>query len=194
MISVIETIETHAIKRVSAVRLQERLGLKEGEDFTIDGIPQDVERARHLWQRDPYHFQTWAVQAVDGYATDQKTTDGGVDGRLFFETEEGGQLESMIIEVKGGQNVTQADLRSLRGALSDDTSACMAGLIIRVPLGARKKTNFEREMTRAGRVSIRGREYPVLQLRTVEQILAGEQFDTPPVLGRQQKAQQQLVL
>ena len=32
-----------------------------------------------------------------------------------------------------------------------------------------------------------------LQLRTVEQILGGQHFDTPPVLGRQQKAQQQLV-
>ena len=89
--------------------------MKEGEDFTVDGIPQDQEGARHLWQRDPYHFQTWAVQAVDGYATDQKTADGGVDGRLFFELEEGGQLESMIIEVKGGQNVGIQVLRSLRG-------------------------------------------------------------------------------
>ena len=39
----------------------------------------------------------------------------------------------------------------------------------------------------------RGRKYPKLQLRTIEQILESEQFDTPPVLGRQQKAQQQLV-
>ena len=69
----------------------------------------------------------------------------------------------------------------------------MAGLIVRVPLGQRQQTNFEREMARAGHVIIRGREYPKLQLRTVEQILAGEQFDTPPVLGRHKKAQQQLV-
>ena len=48
-------------------------------------------------------------------------------------------------------------------------------------------------MARAGTVSIRGREYAKLQLRTVEQILDGQHFDTPPVLGRQQKAQQQLI-
>lgn len=73
----------------------------------------------------------------------------------------------MILEVKGGQNVTQADLCSLRGALADAPSASMAGLIIRVPLGSRKETNFKREMARAGKVSIRGREYNKLQFRTV---------------------------
>ncbi len=48
-------------------------------------------------------------------------------------------------------------------------------------------------MARVDTVSIRGREYAKLQLRTVEQMLDGQHFDTPPVLGRQQKAQQQLI-
>ena len=191
-------IAIHAIKRVAAVRLKERLGLVEDVDFEIGGIPKDIEGATLLWERDKYHFQKWAVEQAEGFVTSKRSADGGVDGRLYFEGNEpegkGRQkLNSMILEVKGGQNVTQADLRGVRGALADDTSASMAGLIIRVPLGTRKQTNFEREMARAGKVSIRGREYSKLQLRTVEQILAGEQFDTPPVLGRQQKAQQQLV-
>ena len=48
-------------------------------------------------------------------------------------------------------------------------------------------------MARADTVSIRDREYAKLQLRTVEQILDGQHFDTPPVLGRQHKAQHQLI-
>ena len=48
-------------------------------------------------------------------------------------------------------------------------------------------------LARAGRVTMRGREYPKLRLRIVEPIIENEQFDTPPVPGRQQKAQQQLV-
>ena len=32
-----------------------------------------------------------------------------------------------------------------------------------------------------------------MQLMTVEELLEGKRFDTPPVLDRQQKAQQQLV-
>ena len=39
-------------------------------------------------------------------------------------------------------------------------------------LGQTKERNFKREMARAGTVSIRGREYAKLQLRTVEQILS----------------------
>ena len=41
-------------------------------------------------------------------------------------------------------------------------------MIVRVPLGQRQQTNFEREMAKAGHAIIRGREYPALQLRTVK--------------------------
>ena len=67
------------------------------------------------------------------------------------------------------------------------------GLIILHPLGETKQRNFKREMARAGHISIRGREFPKMQLMTVEELLEGQRFDTPPVLGRQQKAQQQLI-
>ena len=44
-------IAIHAIKRVAQMRLTERCGLVEGEDFTVDGVPRDLEGARDLWQR-----------------------------------------------------------------------------------------------------------------------------------------------
>ena len=102
-------------------------------------------------------------------------------------------LESMILKVKGGKSVSQNDLRGLRGALAD-SGAVLAGLIIFRPLGQTKERNFKREMARAGRVSIRGREFSATQLLTIEELLEGKRFDTPPVLGRQQKTQQQLIL
>ena len=98
----------------------------------------------------------------------------------------------MILEVKGGKSVSQGDLRGLRGALAD-SGALMGGLIILHPLGATKERNFKREMVRAGHITIRGRDFPKMQLMTVEELLEGKRFDTPPVLGRQQKAQQQLI-
>ena len=45
-------IAIHAIKRVARVRLTERLGLVEGEDFTVEGVPRTVEGAQDLWERD----------------------------------------------------------------------------------------------------------------------------------------------
>ena len=50
-------IAIHAIKRVAKVRLQDRLQLVEGVDFTVDGVPHTLEGAKDLWQRDKYHFR-----------------------------------------------------------------------------------------------------------------------------------------
>ena len=49
-------------------RFQDRLGLVEGKDFIIDGVPRNLEGARDLWERDKYHFQKWAVEEADGLA------------------------------------------------------------------------------------------------------------------------------
>ena len=53
-------IAIHAVKRVARVRLNERLGLVEGQDYIIEGVPRTTEGAQDLWTRDKYHFQKWA--------------------------------------------------------------------------------------------------------------------------------------
>ena len=50
-------IAIHAVKRVAKVQLRDRLGLIEGIDFTITGVPASIEAAQDLWERDKYHFQ-----------------------------------------------------------------------------------------------------------------------------------------
>jgi len=184
-------VAIHAIKRVSAVRLEERLGLVEGTDYTIEGIPRNVEGAKDLWHRDKYHFQKWAVEQAEGFVTNQRSADGGVDGRLYFEGNDPKRLDSMIMEVKGGQRVGIADVRSLRGALAP-SGALLAGLIVLHPLGRTQRHNFQREMAQAGRVTLRGRDYPKMQLLTAQDLLDGTLFDTPPPLGRKQESQQRL--
>ena len=57
----------HAIKRVARVRLQDRLGLIEGTDFEITGVPRTMETARDLWKRDRHYFQKWAIEEIDGF-------------------------------------------------------------------------------------------------------------------------------
>ena len=120
-------IAIHAIKRVASVRLRDRLALKEGADFEIDGVPRDIEGARDLWTRDKYHFQRWAVEQVDGFVTTNRTADGGIDGRLYFGLPNNRDLSSMAIEVKGGKNVGIKEVRELRGVLDNDV-ACWQGL------------------------------------------------------------------
>lgn len=180
-------IAIHAIKRVASVRLTQRLGLVQGEDFEIDGVPYNLEGARDLWERDKYHFQKWAVEQVDGFVTTKRTADGGIDGRLYFAIPDESTSRSMALEVKGGKNVNIGVVRDLRGVLERD-EASMAGLIIMEDLGDRKTRNFAREMVAAGDLQVLGRAYPRMQLLTVAEILDGKRFDTPSVVGRGDQA------
>ena len=171
-------IAIHAVKRVAAIRLRDRLGLKEGTDFIIAGIPHTLEGVRDLWQRDPYHFQKWAVEQVDGFVTTRRPGDGGIDGRSYFALPNTPTLQSMAIEVKGGQEVSIRDLRVLRGVLEND-DALLAGLVIMDNLGDRKEQNFRRFMAEAGDMDVLGLKYPRMQMRSVLEILDGKGFDTP---------------
>lgn len=185
-------IAIHAIKRVAKKRLQERLRLVEGEHFTIQGVPRDIEGARDLWSRDKYHFQKWAVEEIDGFVTTKRTADGGVDGRLYFGMPENDAykprgLESMAIEVKGGKNVGINVVRELRGVLDND-QALMVGLIVLEPLGERKERNFRKFMADAGDLDVLGMKYARMQILTVEEILDGKRFHTPGAVGRVDQA------
>ena len=180
-------IAIHAIKRVSQARLHDRLGLKEGRDYVIEGIPHNIEGARDLWQRDKYHFQKWAVEQVDGFVTSRRTADGGIDGRLYFTRQADDKtLSSMVLEVKGGQNVGISDVRDLRGVLEREP-ALMAGLIVLEPLGARKLQNFKSEMAQAGDLEVNGIKYPRMQLLSVADIFDGRGFQVPsPAKGKRE--------
>jgi hypothetical protein len=186
-------IAIHAIKRVAAVRLADRLGLVEGVDFVVEGIPQTVEGAQDLWTRDKHQFQKWAIEQVDGFVTTKKTDDGGIDGRLYFSVPGQVELESMVIEVKGGKNVNKENVRSLRGTVERD-EAQMAGLIVLHELGDRQRKNFHTEMGEAGFLDINGVMYPRMQMLTVAEILAGKRFNTPSVAKAKMVAQPSLPL
>ena len=182
-------IAIHAIKRVARIRLNERCELVEGRDYTVEGVPRNVEGAQDLWRRDKYHFQKWAVEQVDGFVTTRRTADGGIDGRLYFAVPDERDLQSMVLEVKGGANVTIVDLRALKGVLDAD-DALMAGLIIMAPRGDTQTRNFEQFAASAGQLDVLGVSYPRLQILTVPEIIEGKRFHTPTVAGRGREAVQ----
>ena len=176
-------IAIHAVKRVARVRLDERLGLIEGQDYEIEGVPRTVEGAQDLWTRDKYHFQKWAVEQVEGFVTTRRSADGGIDGRVYFALPNERDLQSMVVEVKGGRNVNIRDLRALKGVLDYD-DALMAGLIVMNSLGQTQERNFNRFMGEAGTMDILGIQYPRMQVLTVGEILEGQRFQTPTIAGR----------
>ena len=84
----------------------------------------------------------------------------------------------MLLEVKGGVNVTIADLRALHSVLERE-EGLMAGLITMKSIEGRKRQNFERLIAQAGSLEIMGRNYPKMQILSVEQIFQGWLFNTP---------------
>ena len=187
-------IAIHAIKRVSQARLQDRLGLIDGRDYMIEGIPRTIEGARDLWERDKYHFQKWAVEQVDGFVTTKRAADGGIDGRLYFtQTDSDKELSSMVLEVKGGKNVGISTVRDLRGVLERDT-ALMAGLIVLEPLGERKLANFKSEMAQAGDLEVNGVKYPRMQILSIADIFDNRRFEIPSPVKAVGEAQPNLLL
>jgi len=120
---------------------------------------------------------------VEWFVNNEHSADGGIDGRLYFALPNVKSLQSMVIEVKGGQNVKVNDLRALKGVLNRDPAE-LAGLIIMDPLGEIKERNFRTEMASAGFLEVGGKNYPRVQMLTVDDILAGTRFQTPTVFGR----------
>lgn len=178
-------ISIHAIKRVTSMRLRDRLGLVEGTDYVVEGVPRTLEEAKALWEKSPYYFQKWAVEQVEGFATMKQTADGGVDGKIFFNRDRE-KIGSLIVEVKGGASVNASVIRELRGTLERE-GPDMAGLVTMEKISERKRQNFAQEMAQAGEIEIGNTSYPRMQLLSVPEILAGEMFKTPPAIGKNKK-------
>lgn len=176
-------ITIHAIKRVARARLQDRLHLAQGTDYVIEGVPQNWEGALELWRQDPYQFQKWCVEQVEGFVNVKKTADDGIDGRIYFEMPGEDVLQCMALEVKGGANIGIADVGYLSSVLRYD-NVQMAGLISLHEPGKQQEKNFNLKMALAGEIEIEGRSYPRMQMLTVREILDGARFAMPSPAGR----------
>lgn len=161
--------------------LSGRYKLVEGTHFTVDGIPVSVEQAELLFKQDPYQFQHWLVERVEGFPMQKKVADKGIDGRIYFEAE--GSLREMVLSVKGGK-IRPTDLRDLRGVLDREENAAMAGFLsLKPPTPAMKK-----EAASAGTYRYKEIDYPKIQLLTVSDILVDKkEFHTPTKIGTRVK-------
>lgn len=168
--------------------LQERYKLREGVDFSVDGIPVTHEQAQRLAKKNKTHFQTWSVESVGGFPNDRVSGDRGIDGRVYFETRDG--LRSMVISVKGGA-IKPADVRDLRGVLEREPDCEMAGFIcLKDPTDA-----MLREAAEAGTYLYAGNEYPRIQILTTHEIVEGKRlFNTPTRIGMTKGATGQVSL
>jgi hypothetical protein len=111
--------------RVMAQRLTDRLGLREGEDFTVRDLPKTEEQLRRM---PPFEFQNWAVLALGGIPNRVKVGDLGIDGWLYPAEHErpSGRKRDMFegnyypIQVKQKDKVGRPDIDSFETAMRRD--------------------------------------------------------------------------
>lgn len=165
-----------AILSIKLVRekLTEKYRLVEGSDYVVDGIPTSVDGAQELFNKDPSTFQNWFVERVGGFPMQRKSADRGIDGRIYFETQDG--LREMMIQVKGGKHVRPTDVRDLRGVLEREQNAEMAGFLSITP----PTKAMLSEAAEAGTYEYQGRQYPRIQFLTTADVLASKrEFQMP---------------
>lgn len=160
-----------------AVSLIERR-LKEafpGITFDVHGTPTDIAAARDLAERDKHQFQLWACGLVNAqpYKGGRKGADRGIDGLLYIEVGKN-QTEKIIVQVKGGANVTRSNIATLKGDVDREQAA--VGLFITL---AEPTRDMLREATAAGHFETPHHgAVPKIQILTIEALLAG----TKPLL------------
>lgn len=161
--------------------------------FKVVGQPEDLDGAKELAEKDKYGFQWWilpligarALGAEKGQKEGKKGADKGIDGLMVFTDDNSGKAKKVIVSVKGGHNVSVAQIRDLGHVIERENAAIGVFLTLEPPT----KPMLE-EATVAGFYHSPGwnKDYPRLQILTVEDLLNGKTVDLPPNLQTYKQA------
>ncbi len=160
-------------------RLVDHIPLLKKDDIAIRGIPQTIEDARALAQRDKFEFERWVCGFIGAEGMFREPgargADGGVDGLLKFYPavpQKVSKAEYAIVQVKGGR-VSPDAVRALRETV--DRLGVTAGVM--VCFGQYMRT-VDNQRSRDTFQDFFG-SYPVIQGYSVENLLANTPLDLP---------------
>jgi site-specific DNA-methyltransferase (adenine-specific) len=173
---------THLAIRVMSKRLRDSFT---GIEFEIIGEPVDLTSARALAQQDRYQFQWWALSLIEAQPLGEKKkgADKGIDGVIIFTDERPARAKRAVVQVKSG-HVHVKDIRELK----DIASRNAIGIFITLELPTKE---MRTEAVDAGyyHSPLWERDYPKVQILTIEELLAGKSVDIPPAIPPFPKAQ-----
>ncbi len=183
---------THLSVALMKYRLQDMFP---GVEIEVVGEPEDLGGARQLAQDGRYQFQWWALSLIRakplgankaGGKTGKKGADQGIDGVINF-FDGGNTSKRVLVQVKSGK-VSSRDIRDLVGTLDREKAEIGVFLTLEEPSGPMKK-----EAVSAGyyRSQGWGRDFPRMQILTVEQLLHGAQVEMPLQHGTFREAQRE---
>ena len=179
---------THLAVALMKSRLRTAFDLHPGADYEVVGEPTDVGGARALAEQDRYQFQYWAMSLLEAMPREQdrrRGADRGIDGVVHFIDGPRRSTHKAIVQVKSGK-VSSPHVRDLKGTVEREKAEL--GLFITLEEPTR---DMRAEAASAGfyHSDIWQRDYPRMQIRTVAELLAGNEFDIPYAPSMYQPAQ-----
>ncbi|MBA4420237.1 MAG: site-specific DNA-methyltransferase [Anaerolinea sp.] len=185
---------THLAIEAHKRRLREHYTIEPGKDYDVIGEPEDLTSARQLARDDRYQFQWWALSLIkarplggsEGSKVGKKGSDKGIDGLIPFIDDASKKLKHVIVSVKSG-HVNSPMLRDLHGVIDREVDAPI-GVFITLE---EPTSDMKKEAVSAGfyKSDLWQKQYPRLQILTIEQLLAGEEVKMPPQYGTFKKAE-----
>ena len=149
--------------------------------YDVVGEPKDLESARALALQDRYQFQWWALSLVNAMPVGgvrKKGADQGIDGIIKFIDSGRGRTGKVIVQVKSGR-VSVRDIRELKAVAGE------RGLGIFLTLQQPTEPMLREAVTAGFHHSpLWQRDFPRIQIITVEQLLAGGSPDLPVTSAR----------
>ena len=178
---------THLAIAVMKSRLEESFP---GIQVEVIGEPQDVGGAKALARQDRYQFQWWALSRIKAKPFPEerrKGADKGIDGVIdFVERDEAIGKDAMkraVVSVKSG-HVHVKDIRELK----DIASRHAMGIFITLEPPT-KEMRTEAVSAGSYHSPLWDREYPKIQILTIEELLQGKIIDMPQPTSPYAKAQ-----
>ena len=170
---------THLAVGLIKHRLLTTFGPSVEETYKSFGEPEDLGGAKQLATEDRHQFEHWALGLVGARASAHgRGADKGVDGVLRYqEAGAGSPISKIIISVKSG-GVGVKDIRELRTVVKDQKAVAGFYITLQEPTGPMKTEALE-----AGFYQSDYWKFPAIQIRTIEELLAGKQFDCLPAFS-----------
>lgn len=147
------------------------------------GEPADLGGARALADLDRYDFQDWALAFVgarpiahDARGKSKRGADKGIDGVIMFLGDDAKSPHKCIVQVKSG-NVNSGDVRDLKGTMERENAQMGLFITLVEPTAPMRQEAIEAGFYRSEMMQ---REYPRLQILSIQQLFHGQEPLMPP--------------
>ncbi len=165
---------THLAINLMRNRLKDTFGIK----AEVIGEPADLEGAKELArQPDRYQFQWWALGLIGARPIGEKKkgADQGIDGVIHFIDDPTSKPKRAVVQVKSG-HVGIDIIKVLETVSAKEAIGVL--ITLEPPTGPMKV-----EAVSAGSYHspIWNRDYPKIQILTIEELLHGKTADMPPL-------------